>query len=114
MRAVALLTTIGLSVMVASSGAPSAAAAETDCAPLPQLISSYRIARITVNSERHMAFIYTSDGSKFAVDASGNLVVWKFGNDPHPREEPDVAELDEVKDFAWQAAISGDCPKYVE
>ena len=77
MRAAAHLTAIGLSAAILTiSRPPSAGAAETNCTPLPPPIGSYSIARITVDSERHMAFIYTLEGDNSAVDTSGDLVVW--------------------------------------
>lgn len=81
MRAAAHLTAIGLSAAILTiSRPPSAGAAETNCAPLPPPIGSYSIARITVDSERHMAFIYTLEGDNLAVDTSGDLVVWVIKN----------------------------------
>jgi hypothetical protein len=113
MPAVAQLATIGLvAAIVAIGGSPSAGATEADCA-LPQPILDYPIARITVDSERHMAFIYTLDGSKIAVDPSGNLVVWTIGNDRHLRPDPDFAELEGVRNFEWQAAVSSSCSKHL-
>jgi hypothetical protein len=37
------------------------------------------IARITGDSNRHLAVIYTLCGSQLAVDASDKLVVWAIG-----------------------------------
>jgi hypothetical protein len=109
MRAVARLATIGLAAIAVIVGQPSAGAVETTCA-LPPPFRDEPIARITVDSERHMAFIYTSDDTKFAVNASGNLVQWAIGNDQPPRPEPDFAQLEGIKEFAWEAAVSGRCP----
>jgi hypothetical protein len=94
MRAAAHLTAIGLSAAIlAISRSPSAGAAETNCAPLPPPIGSYSIARITVDRERDMAFIYTLEGDKLAVDRSGDLVVWVIKNQRQPRPEPTSSNL---------------------
>ena len=112
MRAAAHLTAIGLSAAIlAISRPPSAGAAETNCAPLAPPIGSHSIARITVDSERHMAFIYTLAGSKLAVDASGDLVVWVVENKRQLAPEPNDNELDVAKEFAWKAAVAGNCAK---
>ena len=79
--------------------------------PLPAPIGSHSIARITVDSERHMAFIYKLVGTKLAVDTSGDLMVWVIKNGRQPEPEPNVIELDAAREFAWKAAVAGSCPK---
>ena len=83
-------------------------AAEIDCALPPSSVAS-AVARITVDRNRHLAFIYTLDGSKLAVDKSGKLVVWVIGT-KETEPDPNVPELDAAKGFAFRAAVSGSCP----
>jgi hypothetical protein len=83
-------------------------AAEINCAPLPSEVGT-SITRITVDSNRHLAFIYTLDGSQFAVDTSGKLVTWVLGT-KEAEPDPSIDELEDAKGFAFQAALSGSCP----
>jgi hypothetical protein len=109
MQAAANVASICLCAAILVFGSPSGGtAAEIDC-PLPPTPVANAVTRITVDSNRHLAFIYTLRGSKYAVDTSGKLVIWVIGTKA-TEPEPIVYELGEAKGFAARAALSGSCP----
>jgi hypothetical protein len=99
---------IGTGLLMLAGCGMAAQAVEVDCVPLPSSVG-LSVIKITLDSSRRKAYIYTIAGSKLEVDAAGDLVVIAVANDLN--QSPSDSEIEAARNFGWQSVTQGACPQ---